>query len=254
MPKPRVGPPSSEYSVNELTRFRLRHEDRLARVLQGADPVQHEALGDHARLGPAGQREAADDEAGRREDLDTFPTPGRVRHDERAIRRDRECRRIENAAWFRADLHDLPGASVGFVDAEHLVSASIENEILARRGLLEARRIAKSPGKMGRDGVDRDQDVQSERREWGQRQDDGGKDEKFSARAVGRSRAFQYRAVSRMAFRTSRRLRQDGLFEIRAVRDRGVQRADAPDGRVEMLEAVRPAMRAAISAPKPHIT
>ena len=118
---------------------RLRHQDRTAGVLQRADAVQHEVIDRDARLRSTGQREAADRKSDRREYLNALAAVGGVGHDERAVGRDRERGRIDDAAGLCADLDDLPGAGLRFVDAEDGVRAPIEDEDTGRT------RIAESP-------------------------------------------------------------------------------------------------------------
>jgi hypothetical protein len=54
--------------------------------------------------------------------------------------------RIDDAARFRADLHDLPRARLLFVEPIHGVAAAIEDEVLAGGGLLKAGDLAKPAG------------------------------------------------------------------------------------------------------------
>src|SRR5204863_7016180 len=77
--------------------------------------------------------------------------------DKCAVRLDRERRRIDDAARFEPNLHDLPHAGLMLVDAVDGVRTAIEYVVLTRAGLLKPDRIAKSADELGGNRADRTQ-------------------------------------------------------------------------------------------------
>ena len=71
---------------------------------------------------------------------------GRIGDDKRAVRRDGERRRVDDAAGLGADSDDFPRTCLLLVDAEDRVRAPIEDEVLSGCGLLEAAGLSKAPG------------------------------------------------------------------------------------------------------------
>jgi hypothetical protein len=133
--------------------FRLRQQDARAGVLQRPDAVQHAVAEHHAILGSAAHHETADPQSRRGEDLNALATIRRVGDDKRAVGRHGERGRIDDAARFGADLHDLPRARLLFVEPIDGVAAAIEDEVLAGGGLLKAGDFAEAAGDVGGDGA-----------------------------------------------------------------------------------------------------
>ena len=175
----------------ERARLRLRHENRRARELQRADPVQHRRLEDDASFQPARHQKPALPESGGRENLNPLAAVGGVGDDEAAVGGDGERGGVDDAARLRADLHDLPRARLLGVDTEDRMRAPVEDEVLTRIGLLEADRGTKASGDVRGNRAARLQDLWRSRIEDGDRRDDDERDSR------------QYRAVSLMALRMS---------------------------------------------------
>ena len=78
------------------------------------------------------------------EDLDAFSAPGRVGHDESAIRREVKGACAQNASRFRPDLDDLRGFARP-ANKVNAVCPTIEDVVVAGCGLLKGFRFAEFP-------------------------------------------------------------------------------------------------------------
>lgn len=227
---------------NERAVLGLRNQNRRSGVLQRADAVQNHVVERDVNPPLAWQDEPCDAESDRREHLNALRLLRHVRHDEGAVRRERKAGGIDDVAFFRPQLNDLPDALPRLVDSVDAVASAVENEELTESRLLEAAGVAKAAGDVRWNGVLRTQDLGPESDESNRRE----------YRCAGEEKSFQYLTVSRMALRTSAdwgrtassRSGQYGTGESRApTRFTGASRYSNSS----------PTIRAAISAPNPHV-
>src|SRR5688572_9417681 len=140
----------------------MADQEGCSRVLQRAYAVQHEAAHRHACMRAAGQREPAEHVAARTEDLNALRAARRIRHGERAVRRQVERARFDHAPCLAANLNQFPGGRSLRVDAVYGVRAPIEDEVLPGGRLLERHRVFEFADDGGRDGADGAKDLDAE--------------------------------------------------------------------------------------------
>jgi hypothetical protein len=82
------------------------------------------------------------------------------------IARDIEPRRLDDAAFFAADLDDLLRLRSGGIDAVDGLTPPVEHIVSAARRLLKADGILENADDVRRNAADRTKDFNSDRRRW----------------------------------------------------------------------------------------
>src|SRR5206468_7155374 len=114
-------------------------------------------------------------------------------------------------------------------DAVHRVAAAVEHEVLAKGRLLEADWIAEAAGDMCRNAAARPQHLGCERGQRCRSRDEQVKDEKRAPDLlIPRGVANRLQNICG--------LRKDYFLEVGTIGNRSVERADAANRRIEMLE------------------
>src|SRR5262249_28078307 len=114
---------------DEGTGLWLRNQDGGTGVLERTDAVHHDIVEGDADPPLIGQQKPSDTESDRAEDLNPLGLLGPVGDDEGPVRRDRETGWIDDVAFFRPQLDDLPDVLLRLVDPVDPVASAVEDEI-----------------------------------------------------------------------------------------------------------------------------